>query len=360
MPPSTLLLGTRKGLLHFQRRHGNWELERESFLGAPVPYVIRDPRNGTLWASIDHGHWGSKLHRSRDEGMTWEEVEAPKYPDGALVREGVPAATRYIWTIAPGGADYPDRLFLGTEPGGLFRSDDGGDSFALVESLWNHPSRLSQWFGGGRDEAGIHSVIVDPRDNRRVLVGISCAGVFETTDDGVNWEPRNVGVRADYLADPDVAVGQDPHLVTMAPSNPDIVWQQNHVGIFRSVDGASNWVDITEKGGPASFGFAVAVAEDNPDRAWVVPARSDEQRTAIDHGLFVCRTDDGGVSWQQYRNGLPQKNVYDLTFRHALDICGSTLAFGTTNGNIYVSDDDGESWETVANHLPPVYSVRFA
>ncbi len=359
MSSTTLLVGTRKGLLHFERNGSGWKLQRESFAGAPVPYAIRDHRTGTLWASLDHGHWGSKLHRSTDDGVNWEEVEAPKYPEGSTIREGVPAATRYIWTIQPGGLDQPDRIYLGTEPGGLFVSDDGGSTFSIVEALWNHPSRVTKWFGGGRDEAGIHSVLVDPRDSKRVLIGISCAGVFETVDDGASWNPRNKGLRADFLADPTSDVGQDPHLVVMAPSQPDVLWQQNHMGIYRSTDGSGSWTDISQENGPASFGFAIAVDESNPERAWVVPATSDEQRTAVQRGLVVCRSDDGGATWIELRNGLPQENVYDLTFRHALDVSGSRLVFGTTNGNLYASEDGGESWETVGNHFPPVYSVRF-
>jgi len=321
---------------------------------------MRDNRNGTMWASIDHGHWGTKLHRSRDEGATWEEVEAPKYPEGATVRDGVAAVTRYIWTIAAGGSDQPDRMYLGTEPGGLFRSDDGGSTFSLVEALWNHPSRQTQWFGGGRDEAGIHSVIVDPRDSRRVLVGISCAGVFETTDDGAQWEPRNQGLHADFLPDPNVEVGHDPHLVVMSPSHPDVLWQQNHVGIFKSLDSAGSWVEVTEKDGPASFGFAVAVDDQHPERAWVVPAQSDAQRTAYDKGIAVCRTDDGGATWVALRNGLPQSGCYDIVFRHALAVQGSTVVFGSTTGNLFLSEDGGDSWTTIGNYFPPIYSVRFA
>jgi photosystem II stability/assembly factor-like uncharacterized protein len=321
---------------------------------------MRDHRTGTLWASIDHGHWGQKLHRSDDNGETWEEVTAPKYPEGAEVKDGVPAAVRYLWVLAPGGDDEPERFYIGTEPGGLFRSDDGGRSFSLVEGLWNHPSRRGQWFGGGRDEAGIHSVWVDPRDSRRVLTAISCAGIFETTDGGATWNPRNKGLRADFLPNPDSEVGQDAHVMAVCASHPDVLWQQNHCGIFRSADGGASWDDISQKGGPAYFGFAIAADERDPDTAWVVPADSDERRMAIDGALCVCRTEDGGKSWTTLRNGLPQENCYDVAFRHALDVTGDRLAFGTTTGNVFVSDDRGESWQCIGNYFPPVYSVRFA
>ncbi|MEO6048432.1 MAG: sialidase family protein [Candidatus Kapaibacterium sp.] len=356
----TLLLGTRKGLMTFRKNDSGWDLASHAFQGQPIPYAYVDSRNGTLWAGIDHGHWGQKLHRSTDNGATWEEIPAPKYPEGEENGDGTPATVRYLWVMAGGGADKPNRLYIGTEPGGLFRSDDGGDTWNLVEGLWNHPSRKKYWMGGGRDYAGIHSIIVDPRDSSRVQVGISCAGVFETTDDGATWEPRNNGLRAEFLPDPSVPVGHDPHFVAASKSNPERLWQQNHGGIFRSDNGGADWEEVTEEGGPANFGFAIAVDEENPDTAWVVPATSDGERMAIQGSLCVCRTRDGGKSWEALRDGLPQARSYDVVFRHALDISGDRLAFGSTTGNAYVSEDQGNSWSCIGNNLPPVYSVRFA
>jgi photosystem II stability/assembly factor-like uncharacterized protein len=365
---TVLLLGTRKGLFTLKNGNHGWEVDRHDFAGQPVAYATLDPRTRTLWASIDHGHWGQKLHRSSDGGRSWVEVTAPKYPEGAEVRDGVPATLRYLWYVAPGGADQPNRMYIGTEPGGLFQSDDGGDTFTLVESLWNHPSRggteelprPGRWFGGGRDEAGIHSIIVDPRDSNRVLIGVSCAGVFETTDGGVTWTPRNRGLSADYLPDPNVDVGHDPHYLAYSPSNPDVLWQQNHCGIFRSADGGMNWEKISQEGGPAHFGFAIATHPDDPEIAWVVPADSDGKRMAPNGSVSVCRTEDGGRSWKNLTDGLPQKNGHDVTFRHALDTQYDRIVFGTTTGNVYASEDGGDQWYTVGNNFPPVYSVRFA
>lgn len=354
-----LMLGTRKGLVTYQRNGNRWNLRDTSFLGIPVSLTHVDSRNGTWWACLDHGHWGQKLHKSNDQGKNWEEVEAPKYDEGMEVKQGEAAAVRYLWAFAEGGSQYENTLYIGTEPGGLFESTDGGNSFSLVESLWNHPSREDNWFGGGRDFPGIHSIVVDPRDSDHIYIGISCAGVFETHDRGKTWAVKNKGLRADYLPDPLAEVGHDPHLLVSCSSKPDALWQQNHCGIFKSTDGANSWQEVTQKNGPAKFGFAVAVAEENPDRAWVVPAISDEVRVAVDNALCVCRTDDGGSNWTDFRAGLPQKDCYDIVFRHALDVTGETLAFGTTTGNLFLSNDGGESWECVNSNLPMVYSVAF-
>lgn len=356
----TLLLGTRKGLVAYRYQNDQWRVENTSFEGVPVSIAYADPRNGTWWAALDHGHWGVKLHRSHDRGANWEEVAAPAYPEGAEIKEGVPASTRYIWAMSHGGNAHASRLWLGTDPGGLFVSDNSGSSFQLVESLWNHPSRPSGWFGGGRDQPGIHSIVVDPRNEDHVYVGVSCAGVFETTDAGKTWEARNKGLRADFLPDPASDFGHDPHILVAANTNPDVLWQQNHCGIFYSVDAAKNWKDISELDGPARFGFAIAVAEDNPEQAWVAPADSDAIRVAINGSLCISRTDDGGKTWKQQRNGLPQQGCFDIVYRHALATSGDAVAFGTTTGNLFISNDRGDNWQVINNYLPMVHSVQFA
>ncbi len=355
---STLLIGTRKGLIVCKKKPAGWKIAEVHFDAVPVSIAYADERHDTWWACLDHGHWGVKLHRSKDRGATWTEVPAPAYPGGLEMKEAVPAATRYLWAMQHGGHSNPNRLWIGTEPGGLFRSDDGGDSFQLVEALWHHPSR-PQWFGGGKEYAGIHSVFVDPRNENRILVGISCAGVFETKDEGATWQVRNKGLRADFLPDPHAEIGHDPHLLVAAPSNPDVLWQQNHCGIFRSADGGATWDDRSEKGGTANFGFAIAVAEDNPDQAWVAPAVSDVNRVAINKALCICRTDDGGQTWTAFRKGLPQAFSFDIVYRHALVATGDEVAFGTTTGNVFLSGDRGESWEVISNYLPMVYSLQF-
>ncbi len=357
---ASLLLGTHKGLLILERNGRAWQVTRHAFPGVGVSYAFKDARTGTLWAGLDTDHWGSKLQRSLDGGATWQEVPLPKFPEGAQLGNGQPAALSYIWLVAPGGLDQPQRLYLGTEPGGLFVSDDGGQSFELVQGLWNHPSRLTDWFGGGRSQPGIHSLLIDPHDSNHLWAGISVAGVFESRDGGQNWVPRNSGLVAEWLPDPAAEVGHDPHLLAASPANPQVLMQQNHSGIYRSEDGGLSWRAVMEENGPANFGFPILMDESDPDTAWVFPAVSDEQRIAINGALCVCRTRDGGRSWQALRNGLPQHNCYDYALRHAADRHGSTLAFGTTSGNLYLSEDYGENWECLGMSFPMFYSLRFA
>jgi photosystem II stability/assembly factor-like uncharacterized protein len=322
--------------------------------GQPVPYAVRDPRDGSIWASIDHGHWGSKLSRSTDDGATFQEVTPPKYP----AETGKTA--RYYWVLQPGHRSEPNVFWVGTEPGGLFKTSDQGKSWTLVQGLWDLCVK-DKWTGGGRDEPGIHSILIDPKDPRRMVVAVSCAGVVETRDGGATWSYRNEGMKAVTDEASKQEYGHDPHCLAMCAAAPNVIWQANHVGVYRSTDGAGSWKDLTRK--PyVHFGFPVAVHPRKPDVAWVVPMDGDGARMAVNGSLVVMRTQDGGASWAEQRAGLPQADAWDFPFRHGLDASrdGTTLAFGTSSGNVYVSPNGGTSWRAIAHNLPIVYSLRFA
>lgn len=361
-----ILVGTRKGLFTFEHDSGGWRLVHTHFLGDPVCQTLVDARDGTRYAALDHGHFGNKLHRSDDQGGTWSEIPVPAYPpkpadlddrDGA----GRPVAwsVGLLWSLVAGGADRPGELWCGTVPGGLFQSTDRGDSWKLVESLWARPERR-QWFGGGTDHAGIHSICVDPRDPNCVRLAISCGGLWQTNDRGATWSLRTRGMFAEYMPPDrrDDSAIQDPHRLVQCPARPSHLWAQHHNGVFRSTDGAESWASVDVP--PSSFGFAAAVHPTDPDTAWFVPAIRDQHRMPVDGKLVVARTRDGGKSFEQLRRGLPQEHAYDLVFRHALavDTGGQVLAFGSTTGNLWVSHDQGDSWATLSNHLPPIYSVE--
>jgi len=358
-------VSTRKGLFSFAKTDGSrFELERVSFLGDAVSMAFHDARDGMLYAALGLGHFGVKLRRSRDLGATWEEIAAPSFPaqpDGEAdaLPDGRPWPWRVeqIWALEAGAGD---DLWCGTIGGGLFRSSDRGASWALTRSLWDHPQR-KEWFGGGADLPGIHSVCVHPDNGRSLALGVSCGGVWRSTDDGDTWA-LGEGMFAAYMPparsrDPAI---QDPHHMVRCRSHPDRLWAQHHNGVFRSDDAGRSWTSIDVQ--PSVFGFAVAVHPAEPDTAWLVPAVKVEARVPVDARVVVARTHDAGKTWTSLTRGLPQQHAYDIVYRHALDVdaTGRRLALGSTTGSLWTTDDGGDHWTCVSNHLPPIYAVRFA
>jgi hypothetical protein len=354
-----LLVGTRKGLFTIERGSEGWAIVETAHLGDNVPMLLQDPRDGVIYIALEHGHFGSKLHKSFDHGQSWEEIGVPAYP--AVAEGETPAKLEKIWALEPGGASEPGVLWCGTIPGGLFRSEDSGANWSLVTSLWNHPGRQA-WMGGGADAPGIHSICVDPRDSNRVTIGVSCGGAWVTEDAGTTWKCQADGMRAAYMPpdqqfDPGI---QDPHMIVQSRDEPDKLWTQHHNGIFRSVDNCASWQEVTDVP-PSSFGFAVAVHPGDGETAWFVPGISDQKRIPVSGNLVVTRTRNGGKSFDVLTRGLPQQHAYDIVFRHALDVdrSGQIIAFGSTTGGLWVSDDQGDNWQAIDAHLPPIYVVKF-
>lgn len=353
----TAWIATRKGLFELVRKNGTWRIEGTSFLGEPVTMVLPAGAGQPMLAALNLGHFGVKCHASDDAGKTWREVAAPAYPEQPADTEGdVAWKLVQIWSLA--GAE--GTLWAGTLPGGLFRSDDGGQSWQLNQALWQRPERR-EWFGGGYDVPGIHSICIDSRDPQRILLGISCGGAWLTQDAGQSWALHAAGMRADYMP-PDQAYNaniQDPHSIVACAEHPDTLWCQHHCGIWRSTDGGAEWHEVTAP--LSSFGFAVAVHPRDPDMAWFAPAVADSKRVPVDAALVVNRTRDGGKTFQTLHSGLPQKDCYDLVYRHGLAVAddGTTLLMGTTTGNLYASNDAGESWSCVSSNFPPILALRF-
>ncbi len=364
-------VATRKGLFTVDRGASKWSINRATFVGDNVTLAIEDRRSGNVFAALNHGHFGIKVHRSTDHCETWTEISAPTYPpmpEGYVPKpnpftgKAPDWSLKLIWGLASGGADQPGLIWAGTMPGGLFKSENNGDTWELNRPLWDHPKR-EDWGPNGAEYPGIHSICVDPRNSRHVRVGVSTGGVWITKDQGQSWSPTGQGMRAEYYPpeqqfDPNV---QDVHCLVQCAASPDDFWVQHHNGIFKSSDNAETWSEIKDVK-PSVFGFAVAVHPKDPKTAWFVPSTKDEKRCPTDGRVVVNRTRDGGKTVETLKRGLPQEYAYDLVYRHGLDVdeTGNTLAFGSTTGSLWISNDAGDSWQTVSSNLPPIYSVRFA
>jgi photosystem II stability/assembly factor-like uncharacterized protein len=261
-----------------------------------------------------------------------------------------------------GHADEPDALYCGVEPAALFKSTDAGETWALVKGLYDHPHR-SQWMPGGGGLC-LHTILPDPSNKKRMHVAISTGGVYRTDDGGENWQPRNVGVRAQFLPPENryPEWGQCVHKIASHPSNPQRMFLQNHWGLYRSDDGADSWTDIAH-GVPSDFGFAMEIDPNNASTAFIVPLESDEFRCTPEGKLRVYRTRDAGESWEPLSNGLPQENALETVLRDALsadNLQPTGLYFGTRNGKLFGSQDAGDSWSAILESLPPIVCVKAA
>ncbi len=353
---------TRKGLISYELGAGGPVLQPVAFLADPVTAVL--PHAGGVMAALRMGHFGAKLHASKD-GQTWEEVTAPAYPpepeppDTDQMGRPWPWRLDMIWTLESDGRG---GFWAGTIPGGLFHSPDGV-SWTLDRGLWDDPRR-KQWFGGGYDTPGVHSVLVHPRDPDDVVIGVSCGGTWRTRDGGKAWALVGQGLYADFLPPP-LRFGlesQDPHRLARCTDAPEVIWCQHHNGVFRSTDGGDTFVDVAphERGAPACFGFGVAAHPRDGRVAWFVPGEKDERRVPVGARFVITKTSDGGQTFVPKTRGLPNGPAWDLVYRHAIAVDGSGqhLAVGSTTGNLWLSEDGGESFSMIG-HLPPINALAF-
>ena len=367
-----LLVATRKGafILTSDPARRRWKTAGPMFLGHTVHHCVLDPRDRrTLLLAARTGHLGPTVFRSLDMGRTWKEAaRPPAFPKAADGQKG--RVVDHVFWLTPGLASEPGAWYAGTSPQGMFRSEDGGENWAPVSGLNEHPM-LARWTGGEQDGTPdgpkLHSVLVDPRDAQRLYVGMSSGGVFESRDGGRSWRPLNTGCLADFLPTPYPEYGQDPHCVRLHPLAPDILYQQNHCGIYRMARPDDRWVRIgasmPKKVG--DIGFPMVLHPRDPDTAWVFPMDGGSvwPRTSPGGKPAVYGTRNAGKTWQRLAAGLPARQAWLTVKRQAMsadlhDPVG--LYFGTTNGEIWASRNEGARWGCIARHLPQVYAVEAA
>ncbi|MDZ4254373.1 MAG: glycosyl hydrolase [Sulfuritalea sp.] len=371
-PGNTLLLvATRKGawLYHGDSARGSWRADGPHFLGHIISHVVLDPRDGrTLLAAAKTGHLGPTIFRSTDLGRNWKEAARP--PAFATVADGSGRAVDHTFWLTPGPADAADVWYAGTSPQGLFRSTDGGVSWAPFSCI-NEDPQYRTWMGtvqdGTPDGPKLHSIIVDPRDAAHLYFAMSGGGVHESTDGGESFAPIVDGLDVVEGFDRKDITVHDPHCVRLCPSNPDRLYQQNHCGIYRLDRPSTQWQRIG-KNMPqqvGDVGFPLVLHPRDADTAWVFPMDGNEvwPRTSPDGKPAVYATRDAGATWQRQDAGLPAGEAWWTVKRQAMtadrhDPLG--LYFGTTSGELWMSRDEGKEWRCIAQHLPEIYAVEAA
>lgn len=365
-----LLVGTRKGAFIFRSdaKRRSWKMKGPTFLGHIVHHVVLDPRDQkTILLAARTGHLGPTVFRSLDRGRNWKEaLRPPAFPKESNGRKK--RVVDHVFWLTPGHETEKNVWYAGSSPQGLFRSEDGGNTWENVSGFNEHP-KYFHWTGGDQDGTPdgpkLHSVLIDPQNPKHMYLGMSQGGVFESFDQGLNWEPLNRGCEANFLPDPNPEYGHDPHCMRIHSIEPHILYQQNHCGIYRMNRNEGQWVRIG-KNMPkkvGDIGFPLVIHPRDSKVLWVFPMDGTEvwPRTSPDGKPAVYVSRNSGRSWTRLNKGLPQKNAWYTVKRQAMsgdfhDPVG--LYFGTTSGEVWASPNEGKNWKCIAAHLPHIYSVE--
>lgn len=377
-----VLVGTRKGafILTADGTRRDWKVRGPLFAGWEIYHLKGSPVDpNRIYASQSSGWFGQLIQRSDDGGETWNTPGGEKAPvpgefppQGAanqFVYEGEvgthkwydgtqhPWEFKRIWHLEPSLTD-PDVAFAGAEDAALFKTVDGGRTWKELSGLRAVKGHLWQPGAGGM---GLHTILLDPTNPRRIYIAISAAGAFRTDDGGITWLPINRGLKSPYeLPDPDAEVGHCVHRIAMHPSRPGVLYMQKHWDVMRSDDAGALWTEVSGNL-PSDFGFPIDVHAHEPETIYVVPIKSDSEHFPPDGKLRVYRSRSGGQEWEALTRGLPQQDCYVNVLRDAMAVdslepCG--LYFGTTGGQVYGSADGGDHWTPIVRDLPPVLSVE--
>jgi hypothetical protein len=384
-----VLVGTRKGafILTADGKRDHWDVSGPHFAGWEMYHLKGSPADpNRLYASQTSGWFGQIIQRSDDGGKTWHQPGTPpgetttsggmpkgesnKFAYDASPETGKPLTThqwydgtqhpwefKRVWHLEP-SLNNPDTVYAGVEDAALFRSTDGGKSWAELPGLRGHGTG-PKWQPGAGGMC-LHTIILDPSNPDRIFIAISAAGAFRTDDAGKTWKPINRGLVSPYIPNPTAEVGHCVHHIAMNKSRPDVLFMQKHWDVLRSDDAGENWREVSGNL-PTDFGFAIDVHAHEPETIYVVPIKSDAEHYVHEGKLRVYRSRSGGNEWEALTRGLPQSNCYVNVLRDAmavdsLDQCG--VYFGTTGGQVYASADAGDSWAPIVRDLPAVLSVE--
>jgi hypothetical protein len=351
---SLLLVGTKKGAFIFSSSDGRrtWKASGPHFKGKQIYHITYDPRNKIVFASVNDEQWGPSIATSTDLGKNWKTSKnPPKFP-----KESSKESVKRIWNIKPGPESEPDVVYCGVDPAMLFRSDDMGKSWVINQAMLSHETR-PKWQPGAGGMC-LHTILFEEKNPKNLHIGISAVGVMNSKDGGETWKFQNKNVPIAGGPIEYGEYGQCVHKMTRHQDKPDMLYQQNHMGQFRSDDGGETWKDI-KNNLPSTFGFPIAIDANDPKRVYVVPMEGDFSRLTPDGKFSVWATDDSGKEWFSLGRGFP-KPAYFTVLRDGMtsdkeDPCG--VYVGTETGQLYASRNQGNTWITASETLPPIYSV---
>ena len=361
-----LLVGTRKGafILTSDESRKKWDIAGPHFAGWEMYHLKGSPADpNRIYASQSSGWFGQLIQRSDDGGKTWNPVGNKFAYEGVLGThqwyDGTPHPWEFkrVWHIEPSLTN-PDEVYAGVEDAGLFQSSDGGQNWKELSGLRTHTTGAAWQPGAGG--LCLHTILLDGKNPKRMVIAISAAGAFRTDDGGATWKPINRGLHSLHIPNPTAEVGHCVHHIAAHPGRPDTLFMQKHWDVMRSDDAGDNWHEVSGNL-PTDFGFVIDVHAHEPETLYVVPIKSDSEHFVPDGKLRVFRSRTGGNDWEPLTKGLPERDCYVNVLRDAmavdkLDSCG--VYFGTSGGQVYASADSGDSWMAVVHDLPPVLSVE--
>src|SRR5438105_1925972 len=384
-----VLVGTRKGafILTSDGKRQKWDVQGPLFAGWEIYHMKGSPADpNRIYASQSSGWFGQIIQRSSDGGKTWETPgtkpgESTTTPDGMPKGEsnkfvydtspetGRPLTThqwydgtqhpwefKRVWHLEPSLTN-PDDVYAGIEDAALFRSTNGGQTWNEIASL--REVQGSKWMPGAGG-MGLHTIVLDPTNPKRIYVAISAAGCFRTDDGGTSWKVITKGLKSNYMPDPNAEIGFCVHRIAMHKARPNVLFMQLHWDVMRTDNAGDLWREVSGNL-PTDFGFPIEVHAHEPNTVYVVPITSDSLHYPPEGKLRVYRSKTGGNEWEALTKGLPQENCYVNVLRDAmavdtLDKCG--VYFGTTGGQVYLSPDGGDNWSPIVRDLPAVVSVE--
>ncbi|HZS56767.1 MAG TPA: exo-alpha-sialidase [Bryobacteraceae bacterium] len=361
-----VLVGTHKGafILASDGKRQDWQISGPFFGGWEIYHMKGSPADpDRLYASQSTSWYGQMMQRSNDGGQTWETVGNKFTYEGETGThkwyDGTPHPWEFkrVWHLEP-SLNNPDTVYAGAEDAALFRSEDGGHNWRELPGL-RHNTTGPSWQPGAGGLC-LHTILLDPNDEKRMFIAISAAGAFRTDDGAESWRPINRGLHSQYIPDPTAEVGHCVHRLAMHPARPDVLFMQKHWDVMRTDNAGDSWQEVSGNL-PTDFGFVIDVHAHEPETIYVVPIKSDSEHYPMDGKLRVYRSRTGGNEWEPLTKGLPQSDCYVNVLRDAmavdsLDSCG--VYFGTTGGQVYVSSDAGDNWMPIAKNLPAVLSVE--